>query len=425
MPLKGEIIAIGDELVSGRELNTTSSFAAARLFDAGHEIRYMTVIGDEPSDIKGALHLALQRSSYIIVSGGLGPTSDDITNEAVAAALGLELQEDGQVADTIRRMEHEYNTSFSEEFTRKLTMLPAGAMVLNPHGTAAGYELVHDGVHLFFLPGVPEQLREHLVERVIPRLNQLDPMRKKIRQKIFKLFGLTETQVNERLQDLPDLDQGIRLGYYPVFPEVHLSITVKGEDSPHVNQVFDAAVDRVESEFHNEIIATDSGSLEATVGNLLRKRGVMLAVAESCTGGLVGKRLTDVPGSSSWFERGFITYSNSAKMELLGVSMDTLQQYGAVSSEAATEMVQGAAMRSRAQSAIAITGIAGPGGGSAEKPVGTVFIALLVGDDLMVHRFLFHGSRDEIRAITSETALDWLRRYLAYGSKLPGYRPES
>lgn len=423
--MKGEIIAIGDELISGRVLNTTSTFAAARLLAAGHEIKRITVIGDEPDVIDECLHGALSRAAFVIISGGLGPTSDDITNEAVARALGLKLVENAHISRKIREMEERTGHRASRTFKEKLSMLPEGARLLNPDGCAAGYELEYRGVHLFFLPGVPDQLKDHLMNRVIPRLNQLDPKRREIRQKVFRLFGLTEMEVNERLYDLYELDSDIRIGYYPVFPEVHLSITVKGEDGPHVDEVFEQAVAKVEAEFRRDIVAMDSGSLEETVGGLLVERGLMLAAAESCTGGLLGKRVTDVPGSSEWFDRSIVTYSNRAKMEHLGVNGQTLERFGAVSSQTAREMVEGIRRVSGCQCGIAITGIAGPGGGTPDKPVGTVFIALSVEEEVMVHRFLFPGNRDEIRNITSETALDWLRRYLSYGSKLPGYRFES
>jgi nicotinamide-nucleotide amidase len=423
--MKGEIIAIGDELISGRVLNTTSTFAAARLLEAGHEIKRITVIGDEPEIIDECLHASLKRAAFVLISGGLGPTSDDITNEAVARALGLRLVENAHITRKIQEMERRTGHKASRTFKEKLSMLPEGARLLNPDGCAAGYELDYEGVYLFFLPGVPDQLKDHLVKRVIPRLNELDPRRREIRQKVFRLFGLTEMEVNERLYDLYELDSGIRIGYYPVFPEVHLSITVKGEDGPHVDEVFEQAVAKVEAEFKADIVAMDGGTLEATIGELLTEKGLMLSAAESCTGGLLGKRVTDVPGSSAWFDRSIVTYSNRAKMEELGVSAKTLDQYGAVSSQTAREMVAGIRRVSGTQCAIAITGIAGPGGGTPEKPVGTVFIALSVEDEIMVHRFLFPGSRHEIRSITSETALDWLRRYLAYGSKLPGYRFES
>ena len=420
----GEIIAIGDELISGRVVNTTSSFVASRLFSAGHTVRRITVIGDEPEIIKDALLDAIKRNQFVIISGGLGPTSDDITNESVSMALGLPLEKNHQIEKQIREMEEHLGETTPDQFRRKLTMLPQGARVLNPEGHAAGYELLYHDVHLFFLPGVPEQLREHLVKRVLPRLNDLDKDRPYVLQKVFKLFGLPEIEINTRLEEMGLSNSRVKLGYYPVFPEVHVSITVIEDSQEEAKRLLDYASSAIRNEFEHFIVAEDEqGSLAATLGELLKLKGYMLAAAESCTGGLLGGTLTSVAGSSEWFDRSMVTYSNRAKMELLGVSKATLDAHGAVSSQTALEMVTGARTRSGCQAAIAITGIAGPGGGTPEKPVGTVYISISVNDNNLVHRFLFPGDRNEVRRLTVETALDWLRRYLKYGSLLPGYKP--
>ncbi len=424
--MTGQIIAIGDELTSGRVLNTTSSFAAARLFTAGHKVKKINVIGDDPQIIKESLTEALKTSQFILISGGLGPTTDDITNEAVAEALGLSLVQNQQVVDQIRNAERRFGHKASERFRRKLSMLPRGASVLEPDGCAAGYWLEYHGVYLFFLPGVPEQLEDHMVHRVMPRLNSLDPERPSVAQKVFKLFGLSETRINMELDDLESRDHSLKIGYYPVFPEVHVSLTASEATKEEAEKIIKGAAFLIREKFNEFIVAEDSqASLQSTLGEIMKGQEMVLAAAESCTGGLLGATVTSVPGSSQWFDRSIVTYSNRAKEQDLGVSAKTLTRHGAVSSQTAIEMVKGVQRISSAACAVAITGIAGPGGGTKEKPVGTVFISMAVKDERFVHRFHFPGSRREVRLLTVETALDWLRRYLVHSSKLPGYKPVS
>ncbi len=422
--MKGQIIAIGDELISGRVVNTTSSFAAARIFSAGHKITRITVVGDSPDDIKQCLKAAIRDSQFVLISGGLGPTSDDITNEAVAHALDLPLVENHQVMEQIRNAERRFGHSASEEFKRKLSMLPKGASVLEPNGCAAGYWLKYQGAYLFFLPGVPEQLEKHVVQKILPKLNSLDQERPFVALKVFKLFGLSETRINMDLEELQTWDSSLKVGYYPVFPEVHVSLTASMKTAEKAQKIIDDASAVIRAKFQEFIVAEgQDASLASTLGESLKSRGMVMAAAESCTGGLLGATVTSAPGSSEWFDRSIVTYSNRAKEQELGVSPETIEVHGAVSSETALEMAAGARHISSAECAIAITGIAGPEGGSGDKPVGTVFIALALDNHNLVHRFLFPGSRREIRMLTVETALDWLRRYLVYGSLLPGYKP--
>jgi len=424
--MTGEIIAIGDELISGRVINTTSSFVASRLFNSGHTIKRVCIIGDEPEIIKECLLSAIETSQFVIVSGGLGPTTDDITNESVSRALGLSLVQNRQVIEQIREMEEKFGHNASERFKEKLSMLPEGASVLEPHGCAAGYELNYQGVYLFFLPGVPEQLEEHTVKKVLPRLNALDPERPFVLQRIFKLFGISETEINSRIEGLSRPGGPLSIGYYPVFPEVHVSLTATGISREKAGEIIEDASKAVRREFEDFIVAEgEDSTLQSTLGESLRDRNLVLSAAESCTGGLLGYIVTSVPGSSEWFDRSIVTYSNTAKQQDLGVSPETLGNYGAVSSQTALEMVTGVQRIANSDCATAITGIAGPGGGSAEKPVGTVFIAIAVKEKRLVHRFHFPGNRDEVRTLAVETALDWLRRYIVHDTLLPGYQPVS
>ncbi len=409
--MHGEIIAIGDEIISGKVLNTNSNFSARSLFHAGYEIKRITSIGDDLEDIKEVLTASIKRSKFVIVTGGLGPTPDDITNEAVARAFGLKLIEN----KSIRNMLETSCTStypLTEYQKRKLTHLPEGAEILNPNSRASGYMLRFNDTLLFFLPGMPNELEEHLRDQVLPRLRALIPSSFVFLQKTFKVFGLKEPEVNARLDRLKLDKKRVLVGYYPNFPEVFVTITLKGSHDQEAKECFDDVIFAVREILKDYVIAEDEETLEQRIGTLLLKRGKVLALAESCTGGLIASRITTVPGSSNWFDRGVVTYSNQAKMELLGVKRETLRRFGAVSPETCREMVEGLKQKNSAHYFISVTGIAGPSGGSPQKPVGTVYIGLGSREDVNIKRFQFKGTRTVIQELTAETALDLLRREL-------------
>ncbi|MDH5298162.1 MAG: CinA family nicotinamide mononucleotide deamidase-related protein [Desulfobulbaceae bacterium] len=408
----GEIIAIGDELTSGRILNTTSHFAAGHLFGAGHEIVAMTTIGDDVALITDSLHRALVRADFVIVTGGLGATSDDLTNEAVAGALNRPTTFHPEI---LRRIEEQCSGWAAQggRAVEKLAWLPEGAHELKSDANMAGYFLVHDGKPIFFLPGVPHEMEELLLEAVITRLAVWageEP--RTVHQRIYKVVGLPETAINNRLRHLERKDRRVTIGYYPVLPEVHVSLTVTG------TSVADA--DRLLREFDDEIsvilgsfcYGDDGDLLEGVVGRLLRERRLTLALAESCTGGLVAHRVTAVAGSSDYFLGGVVAYSNELKEQLLGVDRATLVRFGAVSEETARAMADGARRVTGADLAVAVTGIAGPGGGSEEKPVGTVCFALATPEAAHAFRLLFSGVRWQVQAKGAQAALDLVRRHL-------------
>ncbi len=414
--MRGEIIAIGNELTSGRVMNATSGFAASRLFSAGYPINRITTVGDDPKDIRDVITHAMTRSRFVIVTGGLGPTTDDITNETVSSALGIPLVLNEGIQK--RLMAHGKTWgSTRADMIRKLAYLPKGAQVLDPLGSAAGYALEHRGVSFFFLPGIPEQMERLLVEAVLPRLHALVSP-DFIRCRTYRTFCLLETEINAMVGDLAHGDL-VTIGYYPVFPEVHVTVTARDHDGRAVDAVFLAVCKETEARLGENIVAIDDDTLESALGRLLTERGGLLATAESCTGGLIASRITRIPGSSAWFDRGVITYSNRSKIEILGVPEDVLERHGAVSEETALHMVEGIVRIAHVPFGIAVTGIAGPSGGTEEKPVGTVHIAIATPDWTASHRFCFSGTRSMIQKSTAETALDWLRRTLQYGTRLP------
>ena len=419
--MHGEIIAIGDELVSGKVLNTTASFAANKLFAAGCQVNRITSIGDDPDDIEECLLAAIKRSEYVIITGGLGPTTDDITNEVTAKALGHPLVLNEMILEKIRRAKQRFgNPVFLRE---KLAWLPKGAEVLNPEGRAAGYLLVHQDTPLFFLPGVPGELEDHMIQRVIPRLSKFVSKKIYIRQQTFKVFGLSETEINTLFEKLESSQDGLSIGYYPNFPEVNVTATVKGLNSEKVDEIFHMACNTIKQLLDKHVVAVNEETLEEIVGRLMLKKGGVLSLAESCTGGLVSQRVTSIPGSSRWFEGGVVTYSNKSKVDLLGVSRESLSLYGAVSSQTAGEMAEGIKRLACTDYSIAITGIAGPSGGTVQKPVGTVYIALSTPERTVAERFRFIGTRHMIQILAAETALDLLRLYLSYGTHFSSNRP--
>jgi len=409
----GEIIAIGDELISGRIPNTTSVFAARHLFAAGHEIYAMHTIGDNPPLIGETLKQAIERVEFVLVTGGLGSTTDDMTSEAVAEALHRPqtLQK-----DILKLLREHLDANQDVGPLEKVAWLPEGAEVLNKEARMAGYLLVHNNVPIFFLPGVPWQMQKLLVEQVLPRLAEFGGAHHVVRQRVYKTFGLPEIEINQRLLDLEQQDF-VHIGYYPVGCEVHVSLTVLHEDRGTVDEIFAEADTTIRKALGDALFGTDQQTMASVVGELLQEQNNMLSVAESCTGGLIGKKLTDVAGSSAWFAGGVIAYSNRLKELLLDVDHDLLRNYGAVSEQVAMAMAARLPARIGSDISISVTGIAGPGGGSEEKPVGTVYIGLFHNNRVRATLHHFNGNREQIREMTACTALDTIRRALLASGK--------
>ncbi len=403
----GELIAVGDELTTGRIVNSTSAFAARELFLAGHTVTAMHTVGDAPALIGDVLRRAIRRAEFVIVTGGLGPTTDDLTNAAAAAALRRPPTLNQALLAKIRAQP--WGDVCHQDDLEKLAWLPEGAEVLNLDARICGHLLVHDTVPVFFLPGVPNQAVKLLLESVLPRLAGWPGSGSKpVQMRLYRTVGLSECELNRRLM-LLEQEKGLLIGYYPVDGEVHVSLTVTGSAA---DALFETAEQRVRAALGEYLYGVDKESLAETVGRLLHERNFFLAVAESCTGGLIGTKITAVPGSSAWFVGGVIAYANQLKEKLLGVKAELLRQHGAVSAPVAEAMAQGLAERTGADVAVAVTGIAGPDGGTTEKPVGTVYIGLhyhgVVSSTL--HRFT--GTRAEIQEQAAAAALDMVRRTL-------------
>ncbi|MGX9728732.1 MAG: CinA family nicotinamide mononucleotide deamidase-related protein [Candidatus Electronema sp. VV] len=403
----GEIIAVGDELTTGRIVNTTSAFAARQLFLAGHSIQAMQTIGDAPKLIGEALKRAVGRAEFVLVTGGLGPTSDDLTNEAAAEALERPSTLHPEILERIRAQPWADLSALE-----KLAWLPQGAEVLNADGRMAGHLLVHEAVPVFFLPGVPSQAEKLLTETVLPRLaGWLGGRRSAVRTRLYKTVGLCECEINQRLLAL-ESDRRVSVGYYPVGGEVQVSLSVAETDEAAAEALFQEADKRLRAALGRHLYGTDKTSLAQALGMLLREKNLTLAAAESCTGGLISAKITAVPGCSAWFAGGVVAYSNHLKECLLGVDAELLRQHGAASGPTAEAMAAGLARRSGSDIAVATTGIAGPDGGTADKPTGTVYIGLWQQGAARACLHCFCGSRHEIQEMTATAALDAVRREL-------------
>lgn len=406
----GEIIAIGDELTSGRITNTTSGYAARELFLLGHEIRIMHTIGDSPDLIGQTLKTALARSDFVIVTGGLGATTDDLTNEAVIAALHLNTVVHPGVQASIDARFAQENCGDAVSLA-KLARLPEGAEVLDSACRMAGYLLRYHGKPIYFLPGVPPQMEILLQNKVLPGLQAAAPATIPVCQQIYRTCGLREIEINGRLLALEQTGN-VQLGYYPVGCEVDVSLTARNFEHGVSDPRFVAADGFIRQALGPAVYGIGDTTLTAATGQLLKAQGKMLCVAESCTGGLIASKITEVPGSSQWFSGGVVVYSNELKHELLAIDRNLLGQHGAVSRETARAMATQAATRLKADIAVAVTGIAGPDGGTVDKPVGTVYLGLSYHNKVIDRLCHFTGSRRQIQEKSAQTALDLVRRAL-------------
>jgi len=416
-----EIVTIGNEVLSGRTLDTNFVFLARALEEASVVVAWHTTIGDSVEAIGEALKQALARADAVILTGGLGPTPDDVTRKAVATALNRPLQLEESVLAHIRERVKKSGRKLPSSI-ETMALVPRGAEVWqNPAGAAPGMLIAYRRKPVILLPGPPPELEALATEFVVPWLRQRSGVA--VEHFTLRTFGLFESQLHERIGKLPDQWPGAKLAYLPSWFGVDLRVTVVGATASLARESAERAYRELGERVGAVIYAEGTHTMEEAAAEELVERGWRIAVAESCTGGLLAKRLTDLPGASRYMERGFVTYSNEAKIELLGVSRDVLATHGAVSAPVAERMAAGARKQARVEVGVGITGIAGPDGGNDKKPVGTVFVAVNspLGDAVRVHKFM--GSRSTVRERAAQTALDMLRRHLAGLPVDPGVEP--
>jgi nicotinamide-nucleotide amidase len=417
--MQTEIIIIGNELISGKTRDLNGWYASGCLLSHGLEASEIRTVGDNYDTLSSVLKSAVKRSHFIIITGGLGPTEDDLTTEIASKVLDMPLFLDQAVLEHIRSTTKKSALHWSPSL-EKLAWLPRGATMLDPQGEMCGFSVSKGDSILYFLPGVPEQMRELMNRCVIPDMLRRYRPATVPRHRILKVYGLTESRISDVFKGLSDELKRVLFGFYPSFPENHITITVRGKDDKEIERELNRAEKKIRPLLGSYIFASGDTTMESVVGELLKKRKMTLSVAESCTGGLIGHRLTSISGSSLYFERGLIVYSNLSKVEMLGVMQKTIDSYGAVSGQVVREMAEGVKKIAKTDMGLAVTGIAGPSGGSEDKPTGTVFIGLSVDGKIVSGQYCFSGDRDKVKHNTSEMALDWVRRYLNGYPFIPG-----
>lgn len=408
MSLNIAVLTTGDELVNGEMSDTNTARIAQLLGSWGYIVRESRAIGDDEVEIETALKDMSGRRDVIISTGGLGPTDDDLTARIAARAFGRRLVLNEEALAQIRRFFAEKNKEMHPR-NEKQALLPQKTVILpNRLGTAPGFHLRHEQCDMFFLPGVPREMVDMLQEQVLPRLHERSGGQAPRQERILKVFGLSEPKVEEHFSQAP-LPDGVELAFGVEFPFVYVKLRACGDQA---GALLDRAEMHTRKLLQPFVFAVGQETLAGNVARMLTDTGLTLALAESCTGGMISQMLTDIPGASRFLERGGVTYSNAAKQDWLQVSEDILNQDGAVSKACAQAMAQGIRQAAGTDLGLAITGIAGPDGGTPDKPVGTVFLALSTAGEERVQGYRFSGDREQIRHISACMALEWLRRYL-------------
>ncbi len=409
--MRAEIIATGTELLSGGIVESNSVFLSEELMLLGIETAFKTIVGDDEKDMEETFRRAMERADVVIITGGIGPTEDDITRKVIAKLVKrrLVLNEDGLKAIHTRLAGRGRDVLAAND---RQALVPSGARLLqNPLGIAPGFFLVEEQAFIAVLPGVPSELKAMFFEALNPILTERFAGKIFIRRRTLHTFGLSESGVNQAIQDILRQSSPV-VGLCAKETGVDIRIIARGTSAEQAQQLVDRIEAGIREKLGDAVYGVDGQSLEEVVGALLNQRRFKLAVAESCTGGLIGARITNIAGSSEYFERGAVTYSNTAKTEMLGVPPELIERHGAVSSEVAAAMAKGIREAAKTDLGLSVTGIAGPGGGSEQKPVGLVWVGIAGKDGVKTVDYRFLGDREQIRMKAAQMALDMVRRHL-------------
>ena len=407
-----ELISVGTEILMGNILNTNARYLSEKCAGMGYEVLYQTSVGDNPARMRNVIRTALERVDLVILSGGLGPTEDDITKDICCEEMGVPLVEDPDVRSFIDEWLMTRNRTDVAKSIYRQAMVPEGQKIfMNGNGTAPGLAIEKNGKTAILLPGPPGELIPMMENQVIPYFqSKSDSI---LCSRMIKICGIGESTVEDRLLDLIDSQSNPTIATYAKTREVHVRVTAKAATEEEAEQLLAPVVKEITARFPKEVFTTDEReNLEDVVVRLLKEQGLTFTAAESCTGGLLAARLVNVPGASDVFRGSFVTYSDKAKHRMLGVRKKTLHRYTAVSAETAAEMAAGARNEGKADIAVSVTGIAGPDGGTEERPVGLVFIGCAEEDRIVVEEYRFRGNRAKIRDQAAEMALDLARRVL-------------
>ncbi len=409
--MKAEILAVGTELLMGQIANTNAQYISSRLPNVGIGVYYHDVVGDNPERLKQCLALALSRSDIVIMTGGLGPTQDDLTKETVAVAVNRKLELDQESLDKMTAFFDRLNRTMTKNNVKQ-AYLPEGSIIIrNKNGTAPGCIIEEGDKVIIMLPGPPSEMIPMFEDSVMPYFAIKSEFR--LVSRFLRIFGIGESAMEDMLIDLIDAQTNPTIAPYAKDGEVTLRITARYEkDSATEEDIITPVEDEIRRRLGDAVYSNENRNLEEVAAKLLMESSLTLALAESCTGGLLAAKLTEIPGISAVFDRAIVTYSNRSKVEVLGVKQNTLDQYGAVSEQTAKEMAEGVREVSSTDLGISVTGIAGPDGGSLEKPVGLVYIALAHKNGVTVKKLELWGNRNRVRYVTCLHVFDMLRRYL-------------
>lgn len=406
-----EIIAVGSELLTPERTDTNSLWLTEKFNEVGIDVLQKAIVGDDEARLEHAIRDAFGRSDVIVVTGGLGPTEDDVTRQASARAVGRELVYHEEIEDLLRERFRHWGREMPEINKRQAFAIDGADILPNPNGSAAGMLLEAGNKLLIVLPGPPRENQPMLEDHVMPRLRHRSEGFV-ARKRLLRVSGLGESAVDEAIAPIYKEYRNVETSILFSRSEIEIHLTARASNVAEAEDALDELTDKIADVLGPALFSRNGETMEEVVGTLLRELEMTVSVAESCTGGLIAMRITDVPGSSDYFMEGAVTYSNDAKMRVLGVPRETLESHGAVSSETAEAMAAGIRNTTGTDVAVSVTGIAGPDGGSEEKPVGTVFVGYA--DDVKARsiKFVFPGDRYLIRWRSSQAALDYLRRQL-------------
>jgi nicotinamide-nucleotide amidase len=406
-----EIIAIGSELLTPERTDTNSLWLTEKLNEIGVEVKLKTIVGDDEARLEETIRDALQRSDIVITTGGLGPTEDDVTRQVSARAIGRELVYHKDIEERLRERFQNWGRQMPDINKRQAYAIEGAEILPNPNGSACGMSVETDGKVLAVFPGPPREMQPMFTEHVLPKLRTLSGG-VLVRRRILRVSGIGESAIDEAIAPIYREYEDVQTSILFSKSEVEIHLSASSTDEAKAISTLDELANKISDKLGIAVFATNGETMEQVIGKLLTERGETVSTAESCTGGLIARRLTELQGSSKFFMEGAVTYSNDAKVRTLNVRQETLDKFGAVSSETAEEMARGMRERATTDYAISVTGVAGPDGGSEDKPVGTVWFGLADRDGVKTVKVVFPGDRYLIRWRSSQAGLDLLRRRL-------------
>src|SRR5438105_4198087 len=409
--LTAEIIAIGSELLAPNRPDTNSLWLTEKLNRLGIDVKLKTIVGDDDARLEELIKDAMKRSRIVITTGGLGPTEDDITRKVAARALGRRLLLNESVLAEIRQRFQSFGMTMPERNSRQAMVIDGAEVLPNPNGSAPGLFLNHEGCVIALFPGPPREMKPMFENHVQARLEELAGDTRFARR-VLRVAGLGESAVDEKIAPIYTKYENPETTILFNSSEIEIHLRAHGRSEDEADSLLDDLSLKIEKELGNSVFSFRGETMEEVVGRRLAMTEFTLAIAESCTGGLIAQRLTNVPGSSKYFIEGVVTYSNESKVRLLGVDKKIIKEFGAVSQQVARDMARGVRHKAKSDFGLAVTGIAGPGGGSEEKPVGLVYIALADASHTEHKKLMIPGDRELIRWRASQAALDMLRRRL-------------